>query len=75
MLPPFKQAKNGAAMYGTKFRPELSPYVSRGHNDPVYSFYCSVCRREISCRHLGVADTTSMKNVNGVQIILHAIGI
>ena len=45
--PPSKRAKTGAATYGTKFKPEWSknlPFVSKSHADPVYSFYCCVCR-------------------------------
>lgn len=57
--PPTKKSKTGAAVYGTKFNPLWSkeyPFVSRGHDDPVYSFYCNVCKRDVSCHHQGIAD-------------------
>ena len=57
--PPSKRSKTGAALYGTKFNPDWSrqfPFVSKGREDPVYSFYCNVCRKDVSCRHQGVSD-------------------
>ena len=57
--PAAKKCKTGAAAYGTKYKPvwrKNFPFVSRGHKDTVYSFYCSVCERDVSCSHQGVAD-------------------
>ena len=50
---------SGAAKYGSKFNPEWQseyPFASPGHVDKVYSFYCSVCMKDVSCSHQGVAD-------------------
>ena len=50
---------SGAAKYGSKFNPEWQseyPFASPGHIDKVYSFYCSVCMKDVSCSHQGVAD-------------------
>lgn len=49
----------GAAIYGTKFNSEWTahfPFISNGHQDPVYSFYCGVCQKDVSCHHQGIAD-------------------
>ena len=49
----------GAATYGTKFKLEWMgefPFIAEGHQDPVYSFYCQVCKKDVSCRHQGIAD-------------------
>ena len=50
---------SGAATYGIKFNSEWTaqyPFISKGHQDPVYSFYCQVCQKNFSCRHQGIAD-------------------
>ncbi len=50
----------GAASYGSKYNEEWEsefPFVSRGRGyDKVYSFYCKVCEKDVSCRHQGIAD-------------------
>ena len=49
----------GAATYGSKFNPDwtrMYPCVSRGHQDNTYSFYCSICEKDVSCHHQGLAD-------------------
>ena len=49
----------GAAAYGTKYNKDWEskfPFISRGKIDSVYSFYCKVCQKDISCRHQGVSD-------------------
>lgn len=51
--------RSRAATYGTKFNLEWNahfPFISNGHQDPVYSFYCGVCQKDVSCRHQGIAD-------------------
>ena len=50
---------SGAAKYGSKFNPEWQseyPFASPGHIDKVYSFFCSVCMKDVSCSHQGVTD-------------------
>lgn len=58
--PPYKRSRlTGAATYGTRFKPEWMsqfPFLTEGHLDPEYSFYCKVCQKDISCRHQGIAD-------------------
>ena len=58
--PPFKRSRlAGAATYGTKFKTDWKaefPFLTEGHLDPVYNFYCKVCQKDISCRHQGIAD-------------------
>jgi len=49
----------GAATYGTKFKEDWMnefSFVIKGHQDPVYSFHCKVCQKDVSCRHQGIAD-------------------
>jgi len=56
---PKRSRLSGAASYGTKFTSEwtgLFPFISKGQKDPVYSFYCRVCQKDVSCRHQGIAD-------------------
>ena len=60
-LPAPKRPKSlsGAAKYGSKFNPDWQseyPFASPGRVDEVYSFYCSVCIKDVSCSHQGVAD-------------------
>ena len=76
--PPFKRSKlAGAATYGTKFKPEWKAefsFLTEGHLDPVYNFYCKICQKDISCRHQGIADVrrheksrSHADNVSAVQ--------
>ena len=30
--------------------------MSKGKQDSIYSFHCSVCQKDVSCRHQGIAD-------------------
>ena len=49
----------GAATYGTKFKETWMnefPFVTEGHQDPMYNFHCKICKKDISCRHQGIAD-------------------
>ena len=49
----------GAAAYGTKYNKDWGskfPFISRGKVDSVYSFYCKVCQKDVSCRHQGICD-------------------
>lgn len=57
----------GAATYGTRFNSEWAhqfPFLSKGKVDPVYSFYCSVCKKDVSCRHQGIADVKRHERSN-----------
>lgn len=60
--PPRLKKRKGVtstAACGSKYNPEWQPdvlLVSRGCNDTVYSFYCSLCKKDISCRHQGISD-------------------
>ena len=50
---------SGAATYRTKFKLEWIsefPFITEGHQDPVYSFFCQVCKKDVGCRHRGIAD-------------------
>ena len=40
----------------------LFPFISKGQKDPVYSFYCQVCQKDVSCRHQGIADVRRHAN-------------
>jgi len=56
--PPPKKVKacTGVATYSTKYNPGWQtdfPFVSCGHHD-AYSFYCNVCKKDVSCWHQGV---------------------
>ena len=49
----------GAATYRTKFKETWKnefPFVTEGQQDPVYSFHCKICQKDISCRHHWIAD-------------------
>ena len=49
----------GASKYGSRYQPKWEqefPFIKCGIQDSVYSFYCKVWQRDISCRHQGIAD-------------------
>ena len=49
----------GASKYGSRYQQKWEqefPFIKRGIQDSVYSFYCKVCQRDIRCRHQGIAD-------------------
>lgn len=48
----------GAAVYRTKFKKawtEMYPFVHEVRGDK-YSFLCTICKRQISCGHMGRHD-------------------
>lgn len=56
---PKRKRLSGAATYGSKFKKDWAaefPCVQEGREDPMYSFYCLVCKKDVSCRHQGIAD-------------------
>ena len=56
--PKKRKAGKGAATYWTKYNPQWQeefPFVSKCQNDQ-YNFHCSVCQKDVSCRHQGVSD-------------------
>ena len=53
-----RTAFKGAAVYRTKFKKEWTvtwPFIRPVQDDP-YSFSCTLCRRQISCKHQGKRD-------------------
>ena len=72
------RAMCGAAVYGTKYNCDWEsdfPFISRGKIDKTYSFYCTVCHKDVSCKHQGISDvkrheksinhTTNVKSLKG----------
>lgn len=52
-----KKRKIGAAIYNSKFNPKWEedwPCITAGSTP--YHFWCTVCRRELECKHSGRAD-------------------
>lgn len=58
--PPYKRSRlAGAATYETKYNNSWSsvfPFIAEGQQDPVHSFFCKVCKKDISCSHQGITD-------------------
>lgn len=51
----------GASTYKTKYNKEWEktyPFIRPVHDDP-HSFRCSVCMKNLSCAHQGIADVKS----------------
>ena len=49
---------HGAAIYDSKYRTiwqKTWPFIQPVTNDP-HSFYCTVCRKSVSCKHQGERD-------------------
>ena len=49
----------GAAVYRTKYKKDWEskfPFICHGKVDTIYSFYCKVFQKDISCRHQDVSD-------------------
>ena len=47
---PKRSRLSGATTYGTKFNSEWTaqfPFICKGHQDSVYSFYCQVCQKGV----------------------------
>ena len=58
----------GAATYGTKYNPAWQkeyPFVSCEQKDQVYSFYCKICQKDVSCRHQEITDGKRHENLSG----------
>jgi len=54
------RAMCGVAVYGIKYNSDWEsnfPFISRGKCDKIYSFYCKVCHKDVSCRHQGISET------------------
>jgi hypothetical protein len=59
--------ESGAAKYKSKFNKAWKkqyPFINEVRNDQ-HSFYCTVCKRNVKCGHMGISDvqrhiTTSM---------------
>ena len=59
--------ESGAAKYKSKFNKAWKkqyPFITEVRNDQ-HSFYCTVCKRNVKCGHMGISDvqqhiTTSM---------------
>ena len=50
---------SGAARYQSKFNPEWKKkysFIVEVKNDN-HSFHCTICKRDISCGHMGLSDT------------------
>ena len=57
----------GTAAYGTKYNKEWEskfPFICHGKTDAIYSFYCTVCQKDVSCRHQGVSDVKRHEQCN-----------
>ena len=53
------RAKAGAAKYHCKFKPERTtvlPFIKKGTTPS--TFWCDICRSQVSCSHQGKADVT-----------------
>jgi hypothetical protein len=53
-----KRKYRGAAVYNSKFDPvwkKTYPCVQPIKGD-VYSFHCTLCRKDVSCKHMGISD-------------------
>ena len=66
----------GAATYETKFHASWIkdfPFITEGKKDPVHSFHCQVCHKDVSCSHQGIADVRrhekSKAHVNSVSAV------
>ena len=53
-----KRSLHGAATYGTKYDPAWKtkfPCIQPESSD-IFSFFCTVCNKKISCKHQGITD-------------------
>ena len=66
--PRSKRAKTGASRYKCKFNEAWQldfPFVLRGQEDTVYSFYCKVCQKDIARHHQGIGDLKQHEKSSG----------
>ena len=54
-----KAARSGAARYNCRYNEDWKkdfPFIERGKTDRQHSFYCKMCKKDVSCSHQGKAD-------------------
>ena len=60
-----------AAAYGTKYNSDWESnflFISRGKEDKVYSFYCKLCQKDVSCRHQGDVKRHEKSNNHAIRV-------